>query len=77
MVKRSKVWSVVLVPIGRMQIILENAAYALVRRRSSLAHEMSHHLLEHKFDTVLLTDDGSCAFDKKRKTKRSSSRASC
>jgi Zn-dependent peptidase ImmA (M78 family) len=63
---RSKVWSAALVPIGTGRIILENTGHASVRRRSSLAHELSHHFLEHKFDDVLLTDDGCRRFDKKQ-----------
>jgi Zn-dependent peptidase ImmA (M78 family) len=42
---------------------LENTGHAPVRRRSSLAHELSHHFLEHEFDEVLLTDDGCRRFD--------------
>jgi Zn-dependent peptidase ImmA (M78 family) len=33
-----------------------------VRRRSSIAHELGHHLLEHEFAELLLTDDGCRRF---------------
>src|SRR5690348_7985121 len=65
-VNRPKVWSAALVPIGTGRIILENTGHAPVRRRSSLAHELSHHFLEHEFDAVLLTDDGCRRFDKQK-----------
>jgi Zn-dependent peptidase ImmA (M78 family) len=64
--KRTKKWSAALVPLGTARLILENPAHDLERRRSSLAHEISHHLLEHEFDSVLLTDDGSCAFNEQK-----------
>jgi hypothetical protein len=57
-VTRPKVWSAALVPVGTVRFILENTGHTLARRCSSLAHEMSHHLLEHEFDDILLTDDG-------------------
>jgi Zn-dependent peptidase ImmA (M78 family) len=65
-VNRPKVWSAALVPIGTGRIILENTGHALVRRWSSLAHELSHHFLEHEFDDVLLTEDGCRRFDKQK-----------
>ena len=64
-VRRPKVWSAALVPVGSMRIILENTGHAQVRRHSSVAHELSHHFLEHEFGDVLLTDDGCRRFDKK------------
>ena len=60
---RPKVWSAALIPAGSGRIILENTAHALCRRCSSLAHELSHHFLEHPFDDVLLTDENGCLFD--------------
>jgi len=65
-VNRPKVWSAALVPLGTVRIILENTGHALVRRRSSVAHELSHHFLEHEFHDVLLTDDGCRRFDRKQ-----------
>jgi Zn-dependent peptidase ImmA (M78 family) len=66
MLNRPKVWSAALVPLGIVRIILENTGHAPVRRRSSVAHELSHHFLEHEFHDVLLTDDGCRRFDKKQ-----------
>jgi hypothetical protein len=62
-VDKPKVWSAALVPLGSVRIILENTGHAMARRVSSLAHELSHHFLEHQFDGVLLTDDGCRRFD--------------
>ncbi len=45
----SRKWSAALIPIGSSRIIIENDSHPTVRRRSSVAHEMSHHLLEHVF----------------------------
>jgi Zn-dependent peptidase ImmA (M78 family) len=59
-------WSVALIPAGPGRIILENTAHPSCRRCSSLAHELSHHFLEHPFDDVLLTDENGCLFDKTR-----------
>ena len=64
-VKRKKAWSAALIPVGRARIIVENDSHELVRRRSSLAHEMSHHLLEHQFVAALLTEDHSRAYSEK------------
>jgi hypothetical protein len=66
MSNRAAVWSAALVPVGAGRIILENTAHAQCRRCSSLAHELSHHFLEHAFDTVLLADEHGCAFDRAR-----------
>jgi Zn-dependent peptidase ImmA (M78 family) len=62
-VNRPKVWSAALVPAGPGRLVLENTAHAECRRCSSLAHELSHHFLEHPFDNVLLTDETGCIFD--------------
>jgi ATP-dependent helicase YprA (DUF1998 family) len=40
--------------------ILVNDVHLLARQVSSLAHELGHHLLEHPFDAVLLTEDKKC-----------------
>jgi Zn-dependent peptidase ImmA (M78 family) len=63
---RSRVWSAALVPVGTSRLILENTGHAPVRRRSSLAHELSHHLLEHAFEDVLLSDDGCRKLDTRK-----------
>jgi hypothetical protein len=52
-VTRPEVWSAALVPAGPGRFILENTAHSRCRRCSSLAHELSHHLLEHPFDNIL------------------------
>jgi Zn-dependent peptidase ImmA (M78 family) len=63
---RTSSWSAALVAVGdHRRLIIENAAHALVRRRSSIAHELGHHLLEHDFDHVLLADNGCRRFDGK------------
>jgi hypothetical protein len=60
---RRNAWSAALIPIGSARIIVENTAHPPSRRRSSIAHELGHHLLEHDFDDVLLTEDGCRRFD--------------
>ena len=62
---RFRVWSAALVSAGSVRIILENTGHSQPRRCSSVAHEMSHHLLEHEFGDVLLADDGCLKIDKK------------
>lgn len=64
---RTSTWSAALVAVGdHRRFIIDNASHALVRRRSSIAHELGHHLLEHDFDYILLADDGCRRFDPKR-----------
>jgi Zn-dependent peptidase ImmA (M78 family) len=58
-------WSAALIPIGSRRVIIENDSHPLVRRRSSIGHELSHHLLEHPFVEMLLTDLGCRRFDAK------------
>lgn len=57
-------WSAALIPLGTGRVIIENDAHAPVRRRSNIAHELGHHLLEHPFDTVILGEDHRRQFDK-------------
>jgi len=57
-------WSAALVPLGASRIIIENENHALVRRRSNIAHELGHHLLEHAFGDALLGEDHSRQFNK-------------
>lgn len=59
----SKSWSAALVPFGTARIIVENDAHASVRRRSNIAHELGHHLLEHPFENVVLGEDHKRQFD--------------
>jgi hypothetical protein len=56
-------WSAALVPVDQARVIIENEAHAPVRRRSSIAHELGHHLLEHPFDGVILGEDHQRQFD--------------
>lgn len=59
---RASAWSAALVPYGTARIIIENDAHALVRRRSNIAHELGHHLLEHEFEEVVLGEDHTRQF---------------
>jgi hypothetical protein len=63
---RTAVWSAALVPVGTGRLIMENTGHSSARRCASVAHELSHHLLEHEFDDVLLADDGCRKIDKKK-----------
>lgn len=63
---RSRVWSAALIPVGSARLIIENTAHHMNRRRASLAHELGHHLLEHEFTEMLLTEDGCRRFDPAR-----------
>lgn len=56
-------WSAALVPVGSARLIIENTAHEMPRRRSNIAHEMSHLLLEHEFDDLLLGEDHERLFD--------------
>jgi len=40
-----------------------NESHALVRRRSNIAHELGHYLLEHPFDHVILGEDHNRQFN--------------
>lgn len=59
----SGVLSAMVVPLGTKRLILDNDAHPLVRRRSSISHEMAHILLEHPFSDVVVTADGCRAAD--------------
>ena len=61
---RRGTWSAALLPLGRARVIVENDAHAPVRRRSNIAHELGHHLLEHDFATLILGEDHRRQFDK-------------
>jgi len=65
LVTRKKAWSAAIVPVGTSRLILENDAHEYVRRRSTIAHELSHHLLEHVFPEALLTQEHERAFSPK------------
>ena len=62
-VQSSSSWSAALVPLGSARVIVENESHKLVRRRSNIAHELGHHLLEHSFDGVVLGEDHKRQFD--------------
>jgi hypothetical protein len=65
-VDRTTAWSAALVPLGTARIIVENDAHPPVRRRSNIAHELGHFLLEHPFDDVILGEDHKRQFDKQQ-----------
>lgn len=50
----AKRWSAAIIPVGSGRVIIENDSHQIVRRRSSIAHEMAHHLLEHVFPKGVL-----------------------
>lgn len=62
----ARLWSAALIPVGDRRIILENDTHLVVRRRSSIGHELGHHLLEHPFETLALSDDKCRRFDAAR-----------
>lgn len=41
-------WSAVTLQVGDSRLIIVNSAHALTRRRSSLAHELAHLILDHE-----------------------------
>lgn len=57
--ERPHVFSAALVPTSPGAIIIENHVHPPRRRRSTMAHEMSHVLLEHPFG-VMLTGENGC-----------------
>ncbi|WP_205064308.1 ImmA/IrrE family metallo-endopeptidase [Streptomyces sp. OspMP-M43] len=59
----SSAWSAALVPLGTARIIIENESHAIARRRSNIAHELGHHLLEHPFDNVIFGEDHKRQFN--------------
>jgi Zn-dependent peptidase ImmA (M78 family) len=63
-ITNSKAWSAALIPVGTARIIIENDSHGVVRRRSSIAHEMSHHLLEHEFGKGLIGEDHNRLYSK-------------
>ncbi|WP_326959276.1 ImmA/IrrE family metallo-endopeptidase [Amycolatopsis sp. NBC_01286] len=52
-------FSAALVPFGAGCYVVENHTHNLCRRRSTMAHEMAHVILEHEFK-LLITDDKGC-----------------
>jgi hypothetical protein len=55
-------WSAALVPVGTARMIIENPAHHPHRRRANISHELGHHLLEHPFTGVLLSESHAEAF---------------
>ncbi|MEU8512632.1 ImmA/IrrE family metallo-endopeptidase [Kitasatospora sp. NPDC048722] len=62
----SSAWSAALVPLGTARVIVENESHAVVRRRSNIAHELGHHLLEHPFDNVIFGEDHKRQFNEEQ-----------
>lgn len=62
----SSAWSAALVPFGTARIILENESHASVRRRSNIAHELGHFLLEHPFHEVIFGEDHKRLFNERQ-----------
>ncbi|WP_204009014.1 ImmA/IrrE family metallo-endopeptidase [Virgisporangium aurantiacum] len=56
---RPEAWSAALVPDGTGMYIVENTAHQPERRRSNIAHEMAHVVLEHTFGHVLIGGDAT------------------
>lgn len=57
-VARPEVFSGALIPIRNGAVILENDAHPLVRRRSTMGHEIAHVFGEHEFGTSLVNERG-------------------
>ncbi|MFJ2262226.1 ImmA/IrrE family metallo-endopeptidase [Streptomyces sp. NPDC087844] len=62
----SSAWSAALVPLGTARVIIENESHAIARRRSNIAHELGHHLLEHPFDNVIFGEDHKRQFNEEQ-----------
>lgn len=56
---RAASFSAALLSVGTGCVIIENHVHSWARRRSTMAHEMAHVLLEHEFG-LLLSDGGNC-----------------
>lgn len=54
------VFSGALVPLGRGAVILDNDSHDPLRRRSTVAHEVAHWVLEHPFTAPLMTSSRGC-----------------
>jgi hypothetical protein len=55
---RPQAFSGALVPLSTGAAIIENTAHPLVRRRSTMSHEMAHVTLEHLFSATLVNEQG-------------------
>jgi len=65
-VARPQAWSAALLPLGNARVIVENDAHVLERRRTNIAHELGHHLLEHEFIAIGLGEDHTQRYDKQQ-----------
>jgi len=65
-VTRPQAWSAALLPMGGARVIVENDAHVVERRRTNVAHELGHHLLEHEFNAVALGEDHSRRYNKQQ-----------
>lgn len=54
------VFSGALVPFGRGAVIFDNDSHDRFRRRSTVAHEVAHWVLEHPFTAPLMTSGRGC-----------------
>jgi hypothetical protein len=55
---RPEVFSGALVPLGNGALIVENDAHPIVRRRSTMGHELAHVFGEHHFGASLVNERG-------------------
>lgn len=60
------VFSGALIPDPDGLLVVENSAHALVRRRSTLSHEMSHVTLEHSFASTIIDARGCRLADREQ-----------
>lgn len=70
-------WSAALVPNGVGRIIVENPAHSRRRRRSNVAHELGHLLLEHEIEGPLFTRGGCRRVDSAMRTMEREATAFC
>jgi hypothetical protein len=54
---KAGIFSAVLIPSGSQRTIIENHTHDTLRRRSTIAHEMAHIMLEHEFNLLLAIDN--------------------
>lgn len=61
---RPEVFSGALIPVGNGAVIIENDSHLLVRRRSTMGHELAHVVCEHRFGTSLVNERGCRVSDR-------------
>ncbi|MGH3300860.1 MAG: ImmA/IrrE family metallo-endopeptidase [Streptosporangiaceae bacterium] len=64
MLSQPNVFSGVLVLLGNGAVIVENDAHSLVRRRSTVGHELAAVLREHRFGTTIVSERGCRVADR-------------